>query len=81
MTERRNNCPLQLGVMILNTACYKGLANNGPKCSAGVVESGDMASSIHLVLESSATWRWENQNQRNASQVPNFRREGAGLRL
>ncbi len=39
-----------------------------------------MASSFHVVLQSSADWRCENQNQRNASQVLNFKREGAGLR-
>jgi hypothetical protein len=81
MVERQTNSPLQLWAMILNSVRHKGLISNVPNCPATVEESGEMASSFHRVLLSSAVWLCGNQGQMNGSQVPNFKREEAGLRL
>jgi hypothetical protein len=80
MTKRRNNSPPQLWVTILDAVLFKGLASNGLKCSTTVEGSEEMASSLYLVSRSSAAWRCESQNKMNGSQVPNFKREVAGLR-
>lgn len=80
MTKCKNSSSVQLGVMILSAALQKGSASNGLNFSAAVQESGEMAKYFHLVLQSSAAWLCEKQNQSDGSQVPNSNSEGAGLR-
>jgi hypothetical protein len=80
MTKRRNNSPPQLGVMILDTVPFKGLASNGPKGSALVEGSGETPSSFHPNLLPSVACPCGEENQRNGTRLPNSKREGTGLR-